>query len=409
MGISCSFVVMHKRNAGALVNFTEISLKKGMTNPEKCGIIVGNHIYPPAAAGCVPLWGESHMANRNQHRNRGGKAQYILLLVIACCVLVFAIGLIVRKQDETATDPQSTDLSANSTIATLPAETIPMSTVPAATVSEIPTETITEPTEPQIPEETGSGNTVASGAKHIYIRVNHEKTVELPEGFGTDAVYSIDNENAAVIDENGLLTGLEKGSCTLTVTSSAQSVEIPVTVREMVTEDDCTYVDGILVANKSYSLPESYDPGLLPVTEEAFERLSKDAKAQGLDIHNSSDYRTYAFQVECYNSMVEGYSKEYADSVSARPGHSEHQTGYTIDCNTIDNTFADTPEGKWLAQHCWEYGFIIRYPEDKVDLTGYAYESWHIRYVGVEHAKEIWEQGICLEEYLDIDSKYDEQ
>lgn len=350
------------------------------------------------------------MANRNHHRNRGGKAQYILLLVLVCCVLIFAIGLIVRKQGESAKDPLNTDISVNSTTDTQPMETIPMTTAPISTIAEIPTETTApEPTEPEIPEETGSGNTVASGVKHIYIRVNHEKTVELPEGFGADTVYSIDNENAAVIDENGLLTGLEKGECTLTLTSGTQSLEIPVTVREMVIENECTYVDGILVANKSYSLPESYDPGLLPVTEEAFEKLSKDAKAQGLDIYNSSDYRTYAFQVECYNSMVEGYSKEYADVFSARPGHSEHQTGYTIDCNTIDNDFADSPEGKWLAQHCWEYGFIIRYPADKTELTGYSYESWHIRYVGVEHAKEIWEQGICLEEYLDIDSKYDEQ
>lgn len=345
------------------------------------------------------------MAQRR--RNSDSKRMYIILLILVCCVLIFAIGLIISKEDgdtETAgTTEASTFAQTQPTESTAPAET-------AATSAETEPET-SAPTEAQEPTETkdiGSGQTVSPEVKHIYIRVNHEKEVELPADFGSEVSYSIDDENAAVVDENGLLLGLQKGECTLTVSDGTQTLEIPVTVREMVHEDGCTYVDGILVANKSYSLPESYDPGLLPVTAEAFERLSNDAKAQGLDIHISSDYRTYAFQVEVYNSMVEGYSKEYADSVSARPGHSEHQTGYTIDCNSIDNTFADTAAGKWLAEHCWEYGFIIRYPEDKVDLTGYAYESWHIRYVGVEHAREIWEQGICLEEYLDIDSKYEE-
>ena len=107
--------------------------------------------------------------------------------------------------------------------------------------------------------------------------------------------------------------------------------------------------------------------------------------------------------------MVSGYSKEYADAYSARPGHSEHQTGYTIDCNTIDTNFGSTPEGIWLRDHCHEYGFIIRYPLGRENITGYAYEPWHIRYVGVEYATEIYEQGLTLEEYLDIDSHYPDE
>ncbi len=328
-----------------------------------------------------------------KRRRNSGMGKYIIVLLLLCILLIFAIGLIVKRQGSKPPvqhDPTQTGTSQTSDVGT-PSEThtVPISTVPV----EPPTD--------------GNGTVVSSENKHIYIRVNHEKTVDLPADFGTQVQYSISDENVAVVDQNGLLTGLQKGSCTLTVQGGEKTLEIPVTVREMVIENGCTYVDGILVANKTYSLPKDYNPGgLLPVTEEAFQKLSADAKAQGLDIHNSSDFRTYEFQVEVYNSMVDGYSKEYADSVSARPGHSEHQTGYTIDCNTIDNTFADTKAGKWLAQNCWKYGFIIRYPADKVELTGYDYESWHIRYVGVEHAKVIWEQGICLEEYLDIDSKY---
>ena len=338
-----------------------------------------------------------------RRRRNDGKGKYIALLLPLCLLLIFAIGLIVKQKDKEQSDlqnpPQSTQTSDVHTESTQtsttqsvgePAEThtVPVSTTPI----EAPTD--------------GNGTTANAQSKHIYLRVNHEKQVELPLDFGAAAEYSISDDNVAYVAQDGMLTGLQKGSCTLTVKGSGKTLEIPVTVREMVIEDSCTYVDGILVANKTYSLPRDYDPGLLPVTEEAFKKLAADAKAQGLHIENSSDYRTYDFQKECYDSIVNGYSKEYADSISARPGHSEHQTGYTIDCNSIDNTFAETAEGKWLAKNCWKYGFIIRYPADKVDLTGYAYESWHIRYVGVEHAKEIMEQGICLEEYLDIDSAY---
>ncbi len=333
------------------------------------------------------------MSYGSRRRRNDGKGKYIALLLPLCLLLLFAIGLIVKRTDGESDKPQP---SASQPAATQPTDlSIPMEThsVPISTT-------------PIEPPTDGNGTVVSSENKHIYIRVNHEKTVDLPADFGSGVSFSVSDDNVAVVDANGLLTGLEKGSCVLTARSGDKALEIPVTVREMVIDNGCTYVDGILVANKTYSLPKDYNPGLLPVTEEAFEKLSDDARALGLDIHNSSDFRTYEFQVEVYNSMVNGYSKEYADSVSARPGHSEHQTGYTIDCNTIDNTFADTKAGKWLAENCWKYGFIIRYPADKVELTGYAYESWHIRYVGVDHAKAIWEQGICLEEYLDIDSRY---
>lgn len=340
------------------------------------------------------------MSNRRNRRRRSGKGIYIILLVLVAFVLVFALGLIIRKQDD-GTVPDSGAVQTTS-----PTQSIAVQTQPPAQTEEtfadsaIPAETM------ELTEET---QTTASGEfGHIYIRVNHEKQLAPPEGFGADTTYRISDDNTAYVDADNMLIGLQKGECVLIAESGGKTAEIPVTVRELTVEDGCTYVDGILVANKSYSLPRDYDPGLLSVTEEAFAQLSADAAQEGLNIYNSSDYRSYDFQEECYISMVNGYSKEYADSVSARPGFSEHQTGYTIDCNSIDNTFAETAEGKWLEEHCWEYGFIIRYPEDKAELTGYAYESWHIRYVGVEHAKEIWEQGICLEEYLDIDSVYKE-
>lgn len=355
------------------------------------------------------------MANKRNRRGEG-KGIYVILLVLIAFVLVFAVGMMTKKSgNQTESKPDA----SNPTTAAEPLvtqsgtalTTSDIETEPATPTTE-PTTSATEPTTSAVPLETldtGSGTMMQTAERsHIYIRVNHEKTLTPPAGFGADTTYRISDDNVAYVEEGGRLIGLEKGSCTLIAEWNGQAKEIPVTVREMTVENGCTYVDDILVANKSYSLPREYNPGLLPVTEEAFAELSAAAKKEGLDIFKASDFRTYDFQEECYNSMVNGYSKEYADAYSARPGHSEHQTGYTIDCNSIDNTFADTAAGKWLAEHCWEYGFILRYPADKVDLTGYAYESWHIRYVGKEHAKAIWEQGICLEEYLDIDSKYAE-
>ena len=97
-----------------------------------------------------------------------------------------------------------------------------------------------------------------------------------------------------------------------------------------------------------------------------------------------------------------------ADRFSARPGHSEHQTGLAFDLNSITDEFKDTDEGKWVTENCHNYGFIIRYPADKESVTGYMYEPWHIRYLGVETAQAVHDSGLCLEEYLGITSQYAE-
>ena len=243
----------------------------------------------------------------------------------------------------------------------------------------------------------------------LYIRIGRSHDVPvIPAGISRqDMTYSVTDPALCDVDENGTLTAFEKGSCEVIVSYQDEQVRIPVQIRELtVGEDGCTYVDGILIVNKSYGLPHTYDPGLLPVTQEAFDRLSADAAAQGLNIYRGSDYRSYDYQVKVYQSMCSGYSKEYADTVSARPGHSEHQSGYAIDCNTIENDFAATPEGQWLAAHSWEYGFHMRYPKEKEDVTGFMYEPWHVRYLGYELAKTLYESGQVLEEYLGIISAY---
>lgn len=170
--------------------------------------------------------------------------------------------------------------------------------------------------------------------------------------------------------------------------------------------DGVTYVDGIMIVNKTYSLPETYAPQLDETALAAFEKMRQSAAADGLNLFISSGYRSYEYQENLYNKYAAERGSSAADEVSARPGHSEHQSGLCMDINSTEFSFADTEEAKWLDEHCAEYGFIIRFPQGKEEITGYEYEPWHIRYVGEEVAKEITQKGMCLEEYLGVTSKY---
>lgn len=169
-----------------------------------------------------------------------------------------------------------------------------------------------------------------------------------------------------------------------------------------------TYIDGILIANKTYSLPSNYGNGLTKETKNAFNQMDADATSLGLNLYISSGYRSYYDQKYIYNNYVARDGKEKADTYSARAGHSEHQTGLAFDLNSIDDSFTNTPEGKWVHDNCYKYGLILRYPKGKDNITGYMHESWHLRYVGNDLATKLYNNGdwITLEEYFGIDSKY---
>ena len=169
-----------------------------------------------------------------------------------------------------------------------------------------------------------------------------------------------------------------------------------------------TYVDGIMIANKTYTLPAGYDPGVQPEAADALAEMQAAAAKEGLSLYVVSGYRSYRSQETIYAGWANRDGTEKADTYSSRAGHSDHQTGYTFDLNSLEQSFAYTPEGIWLAEHCAEYGFIIRYPEGKEMYTGYIYEPWHVRYVGREKAKLITESGLSLEEYYGISSDYAE-
>lgn len=174
-----------------------------------------------------------------------------------------------------------------------------------------------------------------------------------------------------------------------------------------------TLVDGILQKDLVYpNVPFSFSGNLekrmmRSDAAKALEDLFAGASKDGIKLAGVSGYRSYKTQVAVFQGNVKSQGLEEASRVSAKPGTSEHQTGLAIDVSSasvkyaLEQSFGFSKEGEWLAQHAAEYGFIIRYPRGKENLTGYAYEPWHIRFVGVSVAKEITSQGITLEQYFD--------
>lgn len=187
-----------------------------------------------------------------------------------------------------------------------------------------------------------------------------------------------------------------------------------------------TNPDDLLVfVNKNYRLSPTYQPTDLTRPEvrtasgqtnqdlylreevsHQLERMFQAALSEGVHLIAKSGYRSYETQAALYQRYVQLNGVEYANRISAKPGHSEHQTGLAIDLASMENhqqlnqSFAQTTEGKWLAQHAHEYGFILRYPTGRESDTGYAYEPWHFRYVGEEVASLLNAQNWILEDYV---------
>ena len=173
----------------------------------------------------------------------------------------------------------------------------------------------------------------------------------------------------------------------------------------------------LILVNKYYHLDESFVPenvlkasswyaydGIEAAKEsyEAFIKMFNAAKKDDINLILNSGYRSYKDQKEVYEDFDKNYGEEYADNYAARPGYSEHQTGLAYDIvkpGATAEDFDKTDEFKWLEKNAHKYGFILRYPKDKEDITGFKYESWHYRYVGVENAKKIKKEGITFDEY----------
>ncbi|APJ11380.1 MULTISPECIES: M15 family metallopeptidase [Bacillus] len=181
----------------------------------------------------------------------------------------------------------------------------------------------------------------------------------------------------------------------------------------------------LALVNKEYALPGTYKPSDLVVPKvefsfsediekryirkeaaEALEKLFKGAKKENFELAAVSGYRSYDRQKVIFDSEVKLKGKEKAQEAVALPGESEHQTGLAMDISSksagfeISEKFGETPDGKWVAKNAYKYGFIIRYPKGKEDITKYEYEPWHLRYVGKEAAKAMHDHDLTFEEYM---------
>ncbi len=178
-------------------------------------------------------------------------------------------------------------------------------------------------------------------------------------------------------------------------------------------------IDGkVFLINRQHSISRRYVPSDLRKAETfgisqqlrseaatALEQLFEAAREAGVPLSTVSGYRSYSKQATIYQRKVDSIGRKAADRISARPGTSEHQLGLAMDiakkgASSLTTAFADTPQGRWVSENAHRYGFIIRYLKDYEDVTGYSYEPWHIRYVGVEQATAIYESGLPMELYM---------
>ncbi|MFE8702072.1 D-alanyl-D-alanine carboxypeptidase family protein [Cytobacillus sp. FJAT-54145] len=187
----------------------------------------------------------------------------------------------------------------------------------------------------------------------------------------------------------------------------------------------------LALVNKEFSLPSDYAPkdlvrpnvpfsfGDMGVEKSfvrkeaagALERLFALAKKDGIELFAVSGYRSFERQAMLYDAEVKKSGEEAAQQVVAIPGNSEHQSGLAMDISSrsvglaLTEEFGETVEGKWLAANAHKFGYVLRYPKGKESITGYQYEPWHFRYIGVEAAQIIYEKGMTLEEYFSIVKK----
>ncbi len=236
--------------------------------------------------------------------------------------------------------------------------------------------------------EAGADNLAAAGVSD-----GTQTIVKDPEGLplsggGQDAGEQLSGENsgAASDDPEGILP----------------EPEIVITERDGVTYLSVKGHEMILV-NKEYSLPSDYGDGITDEAAAALDSMMQAAAQDGIDLWVVSGFRSYDTQKSIHDRYVNDYGSEYAARISALAGQSEHQTGLAFDLNSLSDSFCETAEYAWLSENAAKYGFILRFPRGKEWATGYIFEPWHYRYVGVELAEIFSESGLSVEEYAGIE------
>lgn len=349
----------------------------------------------------------------------------VICVIMACAIFsgVILSGCAgdVPASNSDVTEAETTGAEATASPETTAEETEPETTLPETTLPETTEEVTTEEVTTQAPETAPpvpgyvpvTGITLTVYEVSLAAGDTQMPIVTMSPWNATDKgeIWTSSDTSVAVVDIYGNITGVAAGNCIVTVTStdnSAVSANVAVKVSPGVAP---TYIQGILIVNKTYALPKSYAPGWDAEASNQIHVMFAAAQAEGLSMRVQSGYRSYIDQSIIYNNYVAVDGQAAADRYSARPGHSEHQSGLAFDLNTyyyngLTQAFGECPEGKWLAANCHKYGFIIRYPQGKEHITGYMYEPWHVRYLGVDVATAVYESGLTLEEYLGITSSY---
>jgi D-alanyl-D-alanine carboxypeptidase len=306
--------------------------------------------------------------------------------------------------------------------------------------------TACSPDPPPPPSVTG----ISLGSSHITLgqHADHQvsATASYSDGTTRDVTatssgvkYDSDNPEVAWVDDDGAIhvayDATTGETAVIFATYAGFRAELNVTVKNLLSETVrpgegslpmvTNYYGVDALVNKQRNLPATYVPpdlvapavrfsfsgqaekrNLRAEAALALEELFAAAGKRGLTLAAVSGYRSYATQEQIFNRNVDLYGRDEASRFSAYPGQSEHQTGLAMDVSCaaigykLEEEFARTPEGKWLAENAASFGFIIRYPEGSEDLTGYVYEPWHIRYVGKAVALDIAAQGVTMEEYF---------
>ena len=267
----------------------------------------------------------------------------------------------------------------------------------------------------------------------VYEKYKDENNTESQQETEDYTVESNDTEIASVTEEKSVSISENASSgdtFSVTITHQSGSKVLNYTVKQdlISTIDESSTIlfpDALdVLVNKQRFMPSDYIPKDLVTVDvptcladpevnqlrkpaaDALKELFEGAKQEGYILVARSGYRSYQTQKALHQSVENNHGKEYADKYSAIPGQSEHQTGLAMDITsaTVDyqlsGDFGDTSEGTWVKDNAYKYGFIIRYPYGKESIVGYEYEPWHLRYLGVELATEIYESGMTMEEYF---------
>ncbi len=239
--------------------------------------------------------------------------------------------------------------------------------------------------------------------------VNFKGKIALPDGTPSGDVATSSSDNTSSAGSNTSYEGPTDEQLLMMAEVDKWYLKL-VNPDVSVSNDFISNVDRVAIKDKYTSGSES-SKYIDKRVKEPFENMCKAAAEDGIILISISSYRSYNYQQNLYNRRVERCmredglneeaAKKKAATIVAVPGTSEHHLGMAVDINSVETSFENTRAFDWLQEHAEEYGFILRFPKDKQDITKIIYEPWHYRYVGVEHAKAINELDMCLEEYIE--------